>query len=62
MREGTTEYALKNMFEIPLLAHEPLNKIDKLGNPNFQIAFSFVYGDDDWVGVLDEGASLALVN
>ena len=62
MREGTTEYALKNMFEIPLLAHEPLNTIDRLGNPNFQIAFSFVYGDDDWVGVLDEGASLALVN
>ncbi len=25
LREGTTEYALKNMFEIPLLAHEPLN-------------------------------------
>jgi len=62
MREGTTEYALKNMFEVPLLAHEPLNTKEKLGNPTFPLAFSFVYGDDDWVRVLDEEASVLLVN
>lgn len=62
MREGTTERALKNMFEIPLLAHEPLNTVERLGDPNFPLAYSFVYGDDDWVCVLDEGISLTLVN
>ena len=49
MREGNTEKGITNLFELPLIAHIPLGGEDKLGNPDYPIACSFIYGDNDWV-------------
>ena len=34
---------------------------EKLGRTDFPIPFSFVYGDDDWVPLTDDGASKRLI-
>ena len=54
MREGTTEKGITNLFELPLIAHVPLGAEDKLGNPDYPIACTFIYGDDDWVKNIDD--------
>lgn len=49
MRPGTTEYALMILFNLGLLAHLPLGTKEKLLSPDFPIAVSFIYGENDWV-------------
>ena len=49
MRKGTTDKGITNLFELPLIAHIPLGADNKLGNPDYPIAFTFIYGDNDWV-------------
>ena len=61
MRKGTTEKGITNLFQLPLLAHIPLAKEEKLGNPAFPIAFSFIFGDRDWAARIDGGAAPRLV-
>ena len=61
MREGTTERGITNLFELPLIAHIPLGAEDKLGNPDYPIACTFIYGDNDWVQNIDDQASLRLI-
>ena len=61
MRKGTTETGITNLFQLPLLAHIPLAREDKLGNPDYPIAFSFIYGDRDWAAKVDDKAALRLV-
>lgn len=61
LREGTTEYALMINFELGMQAKIPLSNADKLGSPDFPLPFSFIYGDDDWVPLTDDGASQKLV-
>lgn len=39
----------------------PLSAPHKLGNPDFPLPFSFIYGEFDWVYLLDEYASRALI-
>ena len=36
-------------FGLGLVCKLPLEAENKLGNPNFPIPVSFIYGDDDWV-------------
>jgi len=48
-------------FDLGMQAKVPLSNQDKLGNPEFSVPFSFVYGDDDWVPFTDEGTSEKLV-
>jgi pimeloyl-ACP methyl ester carboxylesterase len=38
-------------------AHIPLGTSDKLASEKFQIPISFIYGDNDWVHVLEEDIS-----
>jgi len=54
MREGTTEYAPMVNFNITLCAHLPLGIKSKLGNELFPLPISFIYGDNDWVQMLEE--------
>ena len=63
MRRGTTEYALGVNFKLDggIVAHLPLGADDKLLNPNFDLPFSFIYGDYDWVMNMDEGFSKLVV-
>ena len=61
LRKGTTEYALMVNFELGMQAKIPLSNPEKLGRTDFPIPFSFVYGDDDWVPLTDDGASKRLI-
>ena len=51
MREGSTEYAIFICFEIGMFAHNPLEAVNRLGNPDLPIPVSFYYGDIDWMDV-----------
>ena len=51
MREGSTEYAIFICFEIGMFAHNPLESVERLGNPNLEIPVSFYYGDIDWMDI-----------
>jgi hypothetical protein len=62
LRPGTTEYAMNIMFHFGINPKLPLNDFNKLGNPEFPIPFSFIYGSHDWVQNLDEGASEILIS
>ena len=61
-RRGTTEYAIMINFELGMQAKIPLSNHDVLGNPNYPVPISFVYGDNDWVPRTDEGASKRLID
>lgn len=54
MRDGTTEYAPMVNFDLSLTAKLPLGIRDKLANENFPLPISFIYGDNDWVQMLEE--------
>jgi pimeloyl-ACP methyl ester carboxylesterase len=57
MRPGTTEYALKMLFNMGMIAKLPLGTGDKLKSKNFPVAISFIFGDNDWVQKIDNGFS-----
>ena len=40
-------------FNIYMSAHIPLGTSDKLASEKFNLPISFVYGDNDWVHVLE---------
>ena len=54
MRDGTTEYAPMVNFDLSLTAKLPLGIKDKLANENLILPISFIYGDNDWVQILEE--------
>ena len=54
MRESTTECALMVLFDCALQAKLPLSNKDKLGNPNFPLPFTIIYGENDWVLRIDD--------
>jgi len=56
MRPGSTEYALMVNFAPGLVCHLPLEDPSKLANPNLPFAVSFIYGDNDWVGTMEQEA------
>lgn len=56
-RPATTEYGLMINFDINMQPKVPLSHPSKLGRPDFPIPFSFFYGYNDWVLMLDEGSS-----
>jgi hypothetical protein len=49
------------LFNPNLVAKIPLSLKDRLGNPDFQLPISVIFGDQDWVKDVDGGASLKLV-
>lgn len=49
MREGSTEYAIFICFKLGMFAHNPLETVTRLGNPELPIPVSFFYGDIDWM-------------
>jgi pimeloyl-ACP methyl ester carboxylesterase len=53
MRDGTTENAPMINFNLYMQAHIPLGSSDKLASEKFKLPISFVYGDNDWVHVLE---------
>ena len=55
MRPGTTEFVLGVLFEFGLDPKCPL--LEQLQNKDFKLPFSFIFGENDWVLNLDEGAS-----
>ena len=61
MRRGTTEYSLAVLFDMFLTAARPLGGRDMLGDPEFAVPFSFVFGDGDWVRSADGGSSEKLI-
>jgi hypothetical protein len=58
MREGSTEYAIFVCFKSGVLAHNPLEHITRLGNPNLPFPISFIYGEVDWMD--NQGAERAI--
>ena len=54
MRNGTTEYGILLNFDFSLMAYLPLGTVEKLSNSEYQIPFSFIYGENDWTRVVDE--------
>lgn len=58
---GTYEYALMNLFTSGLRAQKGLAAKSRLGDEDFSVPFSFVYGDVDWVKSIDRGASEELI-
>ena len=61
MRKGTTEHAIAVMFDKTLMAKVPLGNDDRLGDPNFQLPFTIVFGDGDWVRSADQEFSPNLI-
>jgi len=49
MREGSTEYAIFICFVLGMYAVNPLELDNRLGNPEFDLPISFIYGDIDWM-------------
>lgn len=62
MKDGaTTEYALLINFDSDMNAYLPLGSPNKMGGVDFPVPVSIVYGDEDWVGTIDDGASREIV-
>jgi hypothetical protein len=49
------------MFDYDGTPKISLNDFSKLGNPEFSVPFSIVYGDDDWMVGYDDGCSKKLI-
>ena len=62
MRNGTTEFAIMICFDLGFYPKLSLGHPDRLASPNFPIPISFVYGDQDWVRVVDEDAGRKVVD
>lgn len=56
MRPGRTEYAIFFQFELGLFPHNPLGAVERLGNPDYPIPISFMYGDRDWMDAVGSAA------
>ena len=54
MRKNPSETAIQIMFTPGLQAIFPLGDKEKLGSPSFPVAFTLIYGDNDWVTNLDD--------
>lgn len=62
MRPGTTEYAIMVLFDLGLYPKISLGHPDRLGNADFPIPVSFIYGDKDWVRSVDMDAGLKITD
>ena len=51
MRDGSSEYAIFICFKLGMVAENPLENEDRLGNSELPIPISFFYGDQDWMDV-----------
>jgi hypothetical protein len=60
-REGTFEYSFNILFEYDITPKLSLSGPSKLGNEDFKVPFSIVFGDDDWMTNYDDGCSQALI-
>jgi hypothetical protein len=49
------------MFEHDISPKVSLSDPSKLGNPEFPVPFSIVFGDDDWMTSYDDGCSKCLI-
>lgn len=49
MKEGSSEYAIFICFKLGMYAVNPLETVERLGNPELPIPISFFYGDLDWM-------------
>ena len=56
IRPPSTETCIMIMFGEGLVSHYPLEASDKLGNTDFPIPVSFIYGENDWVPLYEEQA------
>ena len=56
MRPPSTETCLMIMFAPGMVCHHPLEAPEKLGNKEFPIPVSFIYGENDWVPLYEEQA------
>lgn len=66
MQKGLTEKSITVQFDVSLqnliYAKIPLTSPTKLGNIGFQVPFSIVFGEDDFMNPIDHGASRDLIN
>lgn len=57
MRPPCFEYALNKLFHISfndlLQAVHPLSDLDRMGSKSFQVDVSFVFGDQDYMRIID---------
>ena len=60
-KEATTEYALLVNFDPSFQAFLPLGTSEKLASTDFPIPLVFIYGENDWVKTMDDGAGLSCV-
>jgi len=60
-KEGTYEYSFNIMFEHDISPKISLSDLTKLGNEDFPVPFSIVFGDDDWMTKCDDGCSKYLI-
>ena len=61
MSPGTSEYAVQVEFEFGLQARGPLSGPNKLGQENFPIPVSFLYGVLDWTVKVDGDAYKSII-
>ena len=65
MRKAHFELAMERMFDIntvdSLQADYPLSAEQFLGSSDFKLAFSIVFGDDDYMEAIDHGEGEKLV-
>ena len=61
MRPPTSEIALMINFDLLMHPKISLSLPEKLGKSDFPLPFSFIYGDRDWVAMIDAGSSLKLI-
>jgi len=56
MRPGTTEFGIMMLFDLGLYPKLSLGHPDRLMNPELPFPVSFIYGDRDWVRMIDDDA------
>lgn len=61
-RKGAPEAALMVNFDFSLQPYLPLGSDLRLGNPNFPIPLSFIYGENDWARIVDQDFAKNIVS
>lgn len=54
MRKSTTDCSIMITFSLGLICQDPLNTKDKLSSGSFPIPVSFIYGEADWVRLVEK--------
>lgn len=54
MRESRIEYSPMILFNPQMQAQLPLGINSKLASHQFELPISFIYGDNDWVQIIEE--------